>query len=753
MRSKREKSLERAAGSRRPSPVGGKSLQRLLEFLGTRNPALNDEVIATVPLPKAARPRFLLTPAALRGPVRKTAKRPGRAKSGDRPAAKLANRLIEAAAALEEPAPGAPPGPAAAAMSPWRFLGPKVIPNGQTYGSNRIAVTGRVACLAIDPGNRRHLLCGAAGGGIWESTDDGATWLPRTDRMPSLAIGAIAFDPSHPQTVYAGSGEGNFYFSLGAGVYRSTDGGTTWDVIAKAPFVGVGFFALIVDPANRNALYAATTNGFYRSANGGTTWTQKRPGKCWNISLHPAGGAAAEILATFIDGLFVSTNGGGSFAPVALPGNTTSFWRRLAVDRVASAPDVAYVFGAGTQSAHLWRRMGATWTKITSLPIIKITQAGYDWFVATPPDTANEVFVGAIDAFRGRLTGTTWRWKNITTQGSHSIHPDQHSLTFSPGYPRTIYAGNDGGLYRSTDDGDSWASLNDGLAITEVEYMASDPATSNWLMAGTQDNGTIRFSSTGWQNIANGDGGDCGVNPLNAMEVYHSFYNVSLERSNNKGNSWTGLRPPSMSSLFYPPVSVFGRTVAIGGVALVVTRTGGPPWQTVTLGLTPGDVVTTSCMRDADTIYVGTRFGKVIQLAWSGTSWIRTPLAAPFAAYMSCIATDPGNPQRLWATSSQASVGNGMVSRSDNNGGQWTNCTAGLPRIPKNSVTVDPANGNRIWVAADVGVYESADLGATWHPFSDGLPNAMAVDLLFHKQDRKLFCATRNRGVWIASVT
>lgn len=208
-----------------------------------------------------------------------------------------------------------------------------------------------------------------------------------------------------------------------------------------------------------------------------------------------------------------------------------------------------------------------------------------------------------------------------------------------------------------------------------------------------------------------------------------------------------------MSSLFYPPVSVFGRTVAIGGASLLVTRTGGQPWQTIALGLAAGDVATTSCMRNADTIYVGTKFGALILMTWNGTNWVRTGLTSPFAAYTSCIAVDPGNPQRLWATSSQASVGSGMVSRSNNNGAQWTNCTAGLPRIPKNSVTVDPANGNRIWVAADVGVYESTDLGASWHPFSNGLPNAMAVDLLFHRQDRKLFCATRNRGVWIASIT
>ena len=93
-------------------------------------------------------------------------------------------------------------------------------------------------------------------------------------------------------------------------------------------------------------------------------------------------------------------------------------------------------------------------------------------------------------------------------------------------------------------------------------------------MAGTQDNGTIRFTgSTVWDHIADGDGGDCGVNQLNPSIVYHSFYRVSLERSSNKGNTWTNLSPTSVSSFFYPPVEVSGSTVAIGGNSLVVTRT------------------------------------------------------------------------------------------------------------------------------------------------------------------------------------
>jgi photosystem II stability/assembly factor-like uncharacterized protein len=153
---------------------------------------------------------------------------------------------------------------------------------------------------------------------------------------------------------------------------------------------------------------------------------------------------------------------------------------------------------------------------------------------------------------------------------------------------------------------------------------------------------------------------------------------------------------------------------------------------------------------DANTILVGTNAGRTLRVSWNGTNWSKVQLASPAPRYISCIAVDPSNPQRFWVTISQ--IGGGMVYRSDNAGSSWTNCTAGLPNIPMNSVVVDPANFKRVWVAADVGVYQTVNLGSSWAAFSNGLPNAMAVDLLFHKQDRVLISATRNRGAWASSV-
>ena len=760
MRGQRDKKIERRR-KRIPSPAGGKALRRLFTYLAKRDPELNNDVIATLVIPKATIPKFVLSKRASptkAARVLHTLSKKRRKASAAKTFGAAMSRAATSLARAPRRAAAARAGVAAsgAVVAPiCESIGPDHMPKGQTYGTNRVDVIGRVSSIAIDPGDAKHILLGSAGGGIWESKNSGVNWQPCTDKMPSLAIGAVTFAPSNAKRVYAGSGEGNFYRNLGAGVYQSDDGGTTWTILASGPFVGEGFFDLVVDPKTPATIYAATTAGFYKSTNGGSSWTQKRAGSCWDISVHPNGGTT-ELLAAFQDGLFVSTNGGNSFAVVTLLSEPVTGWTRLAVDRVATAPDIAYVFGAGGGKAHLWRRSGTTWTKIKVPTTLSVNQAWYDWCLAATPDKKNQVYIGAIDTLRGDLSGSTWRWTNITSQGNNSIHPDQHCLTFAPGNSKTIYAGNDGGIYRSTNSGAKWTDLNKGLVITEIEYMVSDPGTSKWLMAGTQDNGTLRFTgTTKWEQVADGDGGDCGIDQQNPDTVYHSFYSVSLERSDKKGNrdSWTWLAPPEdVETLFYPPVEVAGQTVAIGAASLLVTRTGGPPWKKVPLGLAPEDVSSALRALDANTFIIGTKFGRVFKMSWAGAAWKKTALASPAAKYVSCIAIDPTNLQRLWVTSSQVTGAGGRVYRSDNGGASWTDCSGGLPTIPINSVVVDPANFKRVWVAADVGIYQTLDLGAKWSAFSEGLPNAMAVDLLFHKQDRRLICGTRNRGAWVVDV-
>jgi hypothetical protein len=229
---------------------------------------------------------------------------------------------------------------------------------------------------------------------------------------------------------------------------------------------------------------------------------------------------------------------------------------------------------------------------------------------------------------------------------------------------------------------------------------------------------------------------------------------MSLERLANKGATWGSMGlpwPPTVASLFYPPVEVAGLTVAMAGASLMVTRNGMGPMTEVPLGLAAGEFPSAMKAIDANTLLIGTTAGRILRVWWT-TVWNKVQLTSPAAKYISCITVDPGNATRYWVTYSRITGSAGLVFRSQNSGASWVNCTAGLPNIPMNSVVVDPANFQRVWVAADVGVYQTLDQGVNWAPFATGLPNALAADLLLHAQDRKLICGTRNRGAWAISV-
>lgn len=746
-------------------PVGGKALLRLVQLLDSAQPGAASEVVSravgdeAVDAFRSTAARFEAggeTVGTGRGKPRGRRAAARKAASSDIDVEEIGQLYLDVATDIL--------GPPTTTGPQWRSLGPWTITNGQTYGTSRVNVSGRVAAIAVDPRNPAHVLVGAANGGVWESKDRGASWAPRTDYAATLAVGALAFDPSNPAIVYCGTGEGNWWSYLGAGVLRSTDGGTTWTTRCTTPFVGQGFYDLVVDPHNGNRLFAATSGGLYQSTDGGATWTQRRPVTTWKVEITPPGGRSARILAACRDGLFRSTNGGSTWTAVPLPNPPASF-TRLAVSICPSHPAVAYAWGAGppfvgpsqTPTAYLWRRAGGNWSTVTPPPGVNTAQAWYDWYVAAAPDVDTEVYLAAIDLYRGDLSGSTWTWRDLSTKGpgADSVHPDQHAIAFEPGAPNTIYAGNDGGLFRSGDRGITWQHCNNGLVISEFEYIAQDCGSSRWLIGGTQDNGTDRWTGPAtWEHVQDGDGGDVGVNRTDPTIVFHTFYGMSPERSMSRGDwgTWTSIQPPipaGEGSLFYPPFECSasgGNTVGIGGSAVYISRDNGSTWAR--LAFPAAATASAMYIPNPDTAYVGTTNGGIYRTSWSGTAWgaLVALTSPPAGGYISDLHADSAAPPRIWAT--YRTFGAQRVFRSDDGGTSWTDCSAGLPTLPMNAVEVDTANRQRIWVAADLGVYQSWDAGATWATFSDSLPNCYIGDLVFHPNARVLRAGTRNRGVW-----
>jgi photosystem II stability/assembly factor-like uncharacterized protein len=670
----------------------------------------------------------------------------------------------------EEVLEEAPPSPAIT----WEPLGPDAIPHGQTYGSgpgSNPTMAGRITAIAVDPGRSEHILVGSAAGGVWETHDGGDTWSPRTDDQPTLSIGALAFDPSDSSRVYAGTGEGNSqYFHLGQGILVSSDGGATWTIVAGDVFADVGFYLLAVDPRDGQRLLVATTGGAAESGDGGASWSLLHRGATWDLSLAYLGDEP-ELLLAAPDGLF-GARGGDAPVAVDLPGlgPLDADRERMAVAHVPSDPEQAYVFAATQGEARLWHRAAAdaayTPIDLPSFPVgdmvenvLDIGQASYDWHLSLPFTDDDTVYLGAIELVKGVRAGGHWDWSDISSRigSGDSIHPDQHTMTFDPQDPDVIYAGNDGGVFRSQDRGDTWESLNAGLAISEVEYLSQRPDEPGWLLAGLQDNGTIRRENTNaWTQVGLGDGGDCATNMADPDVCFHSYYYMAMERSAERGDrdSWRRLRIPNDGrKLFYPPLEVNGEVVVKAGEIVFVSKDSGDSWEGIPLPQ-PDDggypaVASALAVPAAETILVGTIRGEVFRIRLENGRWSEAELVGrPVDGWISDLLCDPAVPVRHWVTFSAP----GGVYRSDDHGASWSDVTANLPTIPVNAIVGDPAEPDRVWVACDVGVFESTDAGGTWSVFGTGLPNALAVDLLFYEADRLLRVGTRSRGVWEVAV-
>jgi photosystem II stability/assembly factor-like uncharacterized protein len=648
----------------------------------------------------------------------------------------------------------------------WRSLGPAGIPDGQTYGSgpgSTAVMSGRVTAIAVDPGDSDHLLIGSAAGGVWQTRDGGYNWAPQTDDQPTLSIGAIAFDPSDPSKVYVGTGEGNSeYAALGQGLLVSGDGGTAWTVVARDVFAGIGFYRLVVDDGR---LLVATTGGAAVSSDAGTTWSLLHRGLTWDVSA-----AAGEVLLAAPDGLF-AWNGQGAPTAVAVPGLPAldRDRERMGVAHVPSDPGQAFVFAASNGRALLWHRAGAGQPFApVALPsfaippyvddVLDVAQASYDWHVSVPPGGDDTVYLGAIELLKGTRTRGAWNFSDISsrTGTGDSIHPDQHTMAFDPRRPDVIYAGSDGGIFRSTDAGESWESLNDGLAISEVEYLTQRPDEAAWMLAGLQDNGTVRHEGNHrWSQVALGDGGDCGTNMAHPDVCFHSYYYMAMGRSRKRGDrdSWDDdVSPPdsdALRKLFYPPLEVNEQVVVKAGEMVYISTDTASSWSQVRLpqpasGLP--SVASALAIPAEDLVLVGTIRGELFRIERNTGSWgAPTALTSPLNGWISDLVVDG---QRYWVTASNP----GAVLRSDDEGASWTDVTSNLPAIPVNAIISDPSDGERVWVACDVGVFESRDAGGSWKVLGTGLPNALAEDLLFYEPDRLLRVGTRSRGVWEARI-
>jgi photosystem II stability/assembly factor-like uncharacterized protein len=668
----------------------------------------------------------------------------------------------------------------------WTWLGPGNI-------------GGRIRSIVVHPTTPSTIWIGSVGGGVWKTTNSGTSWKTTTDWIANLAVTSIVMDPTNPNVLYAGTGEGfrNGDGIQGDGIFKTTDGGATW---LQLPSTECGINTnfcwvtrLATSPTNSQVLLASTKTGIFRSTNGGGSWPlqPQLSGAFTDVLFHPTDGNKCVAGAQFGGRAYYSVDGGQTWT--AATGLPASGANRVELAYAPSSPSTVYAsveYNDGqlyrsADGGHSYIAVGAGGTKA-------------DWYhnaLWIDPTNSNTLLIGGEPLWLSTNGG-------IDRASIPKGHPDIHAIVNDVNYTtnHSVYLGNDGGIYKIADISIQGAtSLNHTLGITQF-YAGNGNATNGTILGGAQDNGTLRYTVPGtspevgggpedWTNIQDslgGDGGYCALDQTNPTYLYGEFIDLQIFRSTDGGSSvayiWNGPSgipadcPPTPCANFIAPFVLdpndpTANTILGGGRSLWRSRnvkTAPQPTAVAWSEIKPATSPTPSNIWSIATapgnpniVWVGHNDGEVYYTT-NGTAdnpdWHQANLGSPplpSGRICESIAIDPQNTNRVYVTLSGFNSDN--VWRTDDFGAHWTNISNGLPAMPVHSIVVSPSNSNSLYIGTHLGVFATADGGSiaggggTWSPTNDG-PANVATDQLFWV-GTKLVAATHGRGMFTAVPT
>ncbi|HSP87275.1 MAG TPA: T9SS type A sorting domain-containing protein [Ignavibacteriaceae bacterium] len=637
----------------------------------------------------------------------------------------------------------------------WVSLGPT--PGAYfSYGN----ISSRIVTGAYNPSNPNIIYVGPANGGVWKSVDAGVNWQPLTDNQPSLAMGAIVIDPANPNIVYAGTGEATYSGAsyYGRGLLKSTDAGNNWVHITSGIPSSSYFSRLIIRPNHSNELLAALgSSGLYKSTNGGVNWSQLIAGRCDDVLFSQTGDTAFAV-GSGVGGLRRSIDGGATFSAF---GTGLGSGSRTHFDYCKTSPSVMYaaVYSGSTVSAYTSTNYGANWSFLTSA--LDGGQAWYDLHCKVSPWNPNHVFIGTIDVFRSTNGGANFANITLGYQGGN-VHVDQHNLFFHPTDQNTFIVTNDGGIWRTTNNGNSFVNLNQNLTLTQFYRIAASPFDPGRILGGTQDNGTQQtFSKLNWAGAFGGDGGEVCFNHMvaNDQNIIGETQNGGLVRTTNGGTSWnnatTGInmgenvtwvapiiKHPNISSNFY-----------VARQRIYLSSDYGASWNAISNNVNGSNAVRElNQSKSNPDIMFATSGSQVFKSTNGGVSWLNITSGLP-ARTITSVYIHPTNSDLVVLTFS--GFGTNKVYKTTNGGTNWFSIHGNLPDSPVNDIfiyTYDAQNPNTYFVATDVGVFLTKDDGLTWKELADGLPNTVIMHLDYSPSNQMLRAGTHGRGVYEAFI-
>jgi len=711
----------------------------------------------------------------------------------------------------------------------WQFLG----------ATN---VSGRCTDIAVvrPKGKYYTIYVGSASGGLWKTDNEGTTWEPIFDQGPSTSIGDIAIAPSNQQIIWLGTGEANIFRSSqsGAGVYKSTDGDKTWQHMGLAGTQTIP--RIIIHPENPDTVYVAASGhewtnneerGVYKTTDGGKTWnkilyidektgaidlvidpkdsntlyaaTWQRMRKKWNDPRNERDYTGSGIHKT--------TDGGKTWKRVDNGLPEARYRGRIGIDLCQAKPNVLYalvdnyepareptkeerenIYGfpsAGIiKGATVYRTddKGETWKQTSGLtPETKQRMEShsgtYGWVfgqIRVDPNDENTVYIMGVPLSVSNDGGKTFRYL-------WGMHGDHHGLWIDPDNTNYLVNVNDGGIVISYDKGKTWKQFRNNLPLCQFFNIAYDMATPFHVYGSMQDHGSFRavvdlskgrdkIPAVEFEEAPGGEGCTHAIDPTNPNIVYSSIFYGTLTRSDLSLPENQGMKiiiprqyenEPKLRGQWLAPTIISSHNPNIiyhGMQYLLRSLDRGDTWEKISPDLTyntkeeMGDIPYHTIFSISESplmfglIYVGTDDGKVHVTKDGGKTWQEIMTGLPYQKWVSRIVASAFDLGTVYMTQNGKRDDDfaAYVWKSTDYGKTWVDISKGIPLGPVNVIREHPLNKNVLFVGTDIGVYVSKDAGATWNVLGGNLPSTYVHDLIIHPRENIIVIATHGRGMW-----
>lgn len=632
----------------------------------------------------------------------------------------------------------------------WEDLGPSYW--NATSGWN--PGVGRITGMAIENGNTDHIIIGANTGGVWRTTDGAQTWEHLTDYFSHLSVYSVVIHPDNPDIYYFGSSAGK--------IFKSVDAGSTWEELGSVGNSMVN--RILINPDNPDLIFATAENaGIYRSVDGGVSWeVAVADTRGFDVVFKP--GDLSVVYASG-RGFHRSTDGGMTFTTI---GGFQAGPKMLAVteaepDKVMVLEANEPIFGALYTSSD----SGQTFTKFNhgNLNFFGYStvgqdgngQAPRDMAIAINPTNADEVHIAGILTWRSMDGGANfsitsdWIPQSAAQQNIGYCHADVDDLMF---YGTTLYAVTDGGIFKAENTGtissDYYEDMTTGLSIRQFYKIGVSQTEDVIVSGGSQDNGTSFYTEAGgWKDWLGADGMETFIDKNNSNIFFGTSQFGSLYRSNNGGQSYSGLSTPGGSGgnwvtpFEQDPVE---NAVIYAAYKRVYKSTNyGATWLPISQSFPLNQDNMKIAPSNNQVIYV-TR-GPVIRKTDDGgeTDW--EEVTRP-GGVITSIAIHPENENLIAVTT----TANQKVWVSHDGGENWIDYRKNLPDFSALAILWDNNGEDGLYVGMDYGIYYIDNRFDEWQPYNNMLPNVMINELEINKANGMIYAGTYGRGLWASPV-